>query len=164
MKTNESDILTVLSFISDNDMEGDVSWRCDGDRAPITFWINCNDTFAWGCSDGEHFSVGDLPDIKRAMEDCENAIKHYSHYGVILWIARARKMRPQGAAYPQKKELHALFDAVGPVREVGLGNPYEPGKRKKYVSYEFASKIEKLCRKFVAVSYTHLTLPTKRIV
>ena len=41
-------------------------------------------------------------------------------------------MRPQGAYYPESDpETWPLFDDCGPEREVGLGNPYRPGERKK---------------------------------
>lgn len=49
-----------------------------------------------------------------------------------LFACRSRKMRPQGACYPDDHpELWPLFDACGPEREVGMGNPYRPGERKK---------------------------------
>jgi len=47
-----------------------------------------------------------------------------------LFAARVRKMRPQGAAYKVRydESIWPLFDACGPVREVGFGNPKEPGQ------------------------------------
>lgn len=47
-----------------------------------------------------------------------------------LFAARSRKMRPQGAAYKVRypEELWGLFNAAGPEREVGLGNPRKPGE------------------------------------
>lgn len=47
-----------------------------------------------------------------------------------LFAARARKMRPQGAAYKVRypEPLWESFNAAGPEREVGLGNPREPGQ------------------------------------
>jgi hypothetical protein len=43
-----------------------------------------------------------------------------------LYAARIRKMRPQGAAYPERAATQALFDACGPERAIGFGNPRRP--------------------------------------
>ena len=47
-----------------------------------------------------------------------------------LFAARVRQMRPQGAAYKVRydESIWPLFDECGPVREVGFGNPKEPGQ------------------------------------
>lgn len=37
-------------------------------------------------------------------------------------------MRPQGAAYTKDKRVIPLFDACGPARETGFGNPKEQPK------------------------------------
>lgn len=48
-----------------------------------------------------------------------------------LFCARVRGERPQGACYSRyPQELWPLFDAVGPERETGLGNPFKPGEYK----------------------------------
>lgn len=42
-----------------------------------------------------------------------------------LFAARVREMRPQGACYKgYPKDLWPLFDACGPERETGMGNPH----------------------------------------
>ena len=46
MQTKIEDIHAILSFIAEYDLHDDVCWRCDGSRAPITFWFNCNDFMA----------------------------------------------------------------------------------------------------------------------
>jgi hypothetical protein len=147
MSTNE-DIRTILEFIASYDLHDDVGWRCVGEYWPVTFWFNCNDLMYWGSSDCEDFTIDDLPEIKRALDDCEAALKHHGHYGISLFVCRKRGQRPQGACYPPK-ELWQLFDACGPEREVGLGNPYKPGQKKKSVPYAFSSEIEKICRAFL---------------
>lgn len=49
-----------------------------------------------------------------------------------LFAARVRGMRPQGAAYTfYPPETWPLFDACGPEREIGFGNPYRPGEYKR---------------------------------
>jgi hypothetical protein len=47
-----------------------------------------------------------------------------------LFAARVRKMRPQGAAYKVRydESIWHLFNECGPEREVGNGNPREPGQ------------------------------------
>jgi hypothetical protein len=46
-----------------------------------------------------------------------------------LFAARVRGVRPQGASYSlYPRATWPLFDACGPKRETGLGNPYEPGE------------------------------------
>jgi hypothetical protein len=146
MQTSINGTHTILSFIFGYDLHDDVGWRCDSDS--ITFWFNCNDLMFWGSSDCEEFGINDLPEIKRALDDCEAALKYHGHYGVSLFVCRKRGERPQGACYPPK-ELWPLFDACGPEREVGLGNPYKPGQKKKSVPYAFSSSIEKICREFL---------------
>lgn len=48
-----------------------------------------------------------------------------------------RKERPQGACYPSNKDLWPLFDACGPEKPTGFGNPYKPGEyKKKYKTIE----------------------------
>lgn len=37
----------VLSLFSEHDMTAWLSWRCDGEYAPVSFYINCNDLFWW---------------------------------------------------------------------------------------------------------------------
>lgn len=87
--------------------------------------LNCNDFFAWACSDCEPLEVADVPAYVQAHADC-NAAKEYTgvSHGSNLWVCRKRGMRPQGACYKSiPKELRPLFDAAGPPRVAGLGNP-----------------------------------------
>ena len=83
----------------------------------LNFYINCNDIFCWGCVDAEDVTPETLPILEQAFKDAK-----YS--GDLLYCARQRKMRPQGAAYKviAKKDWH-LFDACGPEREPGIGDP-----------------------------------------
>lgn len=128
--TCTDDIMPILSLFAEHDLCDMLNWRCDGEYAPITFWINCNDLFAWATADGEDITIERLPVLKTAIEDC---IKINSVLGAIygcnLYACRVRGMRPQGCCYPQDPELWPLFDASGPERETGLGNPYKRGDR-----------------------------------
>lgn len=35
-------------------------WRTDEEYAPITFLVNCNDLFAWGCADCERLTTDNI--------------------------------------------------------------------------------------------------------
>ena len=87
--------------------------------------VNCNDLFFWGSADGETITEQDMPTFEAAVEDCGGDLT----VGALLWCARRRQQRPQGAYYSYfKKEHWHLFDACGPERETGFGNPYAPGQ------------------------------------
>lgn len=90
-------------------------------------YVNCNDLFVWGCADGEEITVETLTEFHKALSDCGGNLNTASD----LYCARRRKMRPQGACYSHyNKKYWSLFDACGPEREVGLGNPHRPGEYK----------------------------------
>lgn len=122
-------VMQILEFFAKEDIRDMLYWRTDGEYAPITFYIITNDLMYWGCADAEAVNAETLPILKQAISDCKaidpvlGAIE-----GCNLFACRVRKMRPQGAAYPDERGLWPLFDACGPEREVGLGNPYRPGK------------------------------------
>jgi hypothetical protein len=79
--------------------------------------VNCNDLFYWACGDAESIQIDDVPLFKQSLEDSE-------FMGPLLYCARKRKMRPQGAYYESFfPEDVPLFNATGPKREVGFGNP-----------------------------------------
>lgn len=81
------------------------------DDAGINLYVNCSDTFYWGCADAERIAFEELD----ALSDCYVASPVH---GGELWAARKRGMRPQTASYRecyQVGEWH-LFDAAGPVR------------------------------------------------
>lgn len=115
-------------------------WRTDGQYAPITFFITCNDLFYWGGSDAEKITKENFPEIRRAIEDVrfalgfpknpsrkeegdiylKNKIEEFwdaELLGALLFCARARKMRPQKPYYKNLPvKIHHLFDECGPNR------------------------------------------------
>lgn len=102
-------------------------WRTDGDYAPVTLLVNCNDEFVWGCSDCEILTPEDIPDLKLAIIDAKAAGDQ--RHGALLWVARKRGQRPQGAMYKYLKEsIHPLFNAAGPYRATGISNPVDVPK------------------------------------
>jgi hypothetical protein len=96
-----------------------IAYKNDG------YYIMCNDVFFWGAADLEEITEEFLPVFDRAVEDCGGEIE----FGALLYCARQRRMRPQGALYSFiPKDKWELFNACGPEREVGFGNPCAPGE------------------------------------
>ena len=95
--------------------ESDVHWSCDGEYAPITLFINCNDLFYWGTADAEEITAENIQIL-------EDTIKEFGPYdmddiAMNLFCCRSRKMRPQIPFYKHIKPEHRhLFDACGPAR------------------------------------------------
>ncbi len=116
---------TTLRYLEHQSLEWqyDVVTELDGS---IVIYYLCNDLFFWGCSDSEQIRPEDIPDIKQAFKDVDDAEPKMCKWdlGMIampLWVSRKRKMRPQGCCYPKQKQLWPLFDACGPERESGAG-------------------------------------------
>jgi hypothetical protein len=101
----------------------DLWWRTDGAYAPVALFINCNDVFWWGTGDCERITPENIGVLEQSYVDAKAACDIGSAYGGTLFCARVRKIRPQGAAYPDEPSLWPLFDACGPERAVGMGNP-----------------------------------------
>lgn len=124
-------VLRVLRLFGQTDCTGELFWRTDGDYAPITFFANVNDVFFWGCTDNEKITPDNIAEAEKAVADVRDITGKTGWSTDAAWVnlfaARLRKDRPQGAAYPSDERLWPLFDACGPEREVGLGNPYKPG-------------------------------------
>ncbi|MFF3511567.1 hypothetical protein [Streptomyces sp. NPDC002573] len=114
----------VLEIFAKADSHGDLLWRIvDGQPE---FAANVSDVFAWGGADAEDITAETLPVLEQAFTDL--AAIRSTEFVADLYAARLRKMRPQGAAYPGNthpswREVSMLFDACGPERELGLGNP-----------------------------------------
>lgn len=115
-------------------------WRGVSDKgvnqSPLAFFVNCNDVFFWGSADVEEIEsaqdIADLAQAKRDMEAVEDA-----HDWPTLWVARKRGTRPQGAYYANMSVAEKeLFDACGPHRETGLGNPMENIRMKRVQNEE----------------------------
>jgi len=122
-------VLRVLQItgVFAGELCGDIYWRTDGEYAPVTFWIGCNDLFDWGSADSEQITPENLPILERSIADATASCEVGRAYASTLFCCRVRGMRPQGACYPKEKALWPLLDACGPERKVGFGNPYPPG-------------------------------------
>ncbi len=87
----------------------DFWWRVDGEYAPITIIVNCNDFFGPG-SDAEC-----IPKTKEALDAFEQAyadckVAGLSYYGSLLWAARHRNEGPWARKLPEC--LKHLFGAL----------------------------------------------------
>ena len=122
-------IKDVLKVLSDYDIETSLCWGFTDDK--LELFINCNDRFWWAAGDSEEITPENLPILEQALKNVK-ALSNFTFYGADLFCCRVRGMRPQGAAYPERRELWPLFDACGPERETGMGNPYKPGQYKRY--------------------------------
>lgn len=146
---NNENFLKILDWLVENDaIEYGFIYK---DEGQFKFSLNLNDYFAWACADGEDITVEDLPELDKAIADCralfpqdkENESAKYVYgkaEGLNLWACRKNKLRPQGCCYPSHKFLWPLFDAAGPFREKGLGNPYAPGEREELRAKQKDSK------------------------
>jgi hypothetical protein len=117
-------VCSLFKLMRKYDKFHDLIWDDD-----LNFEVICSDDFFWGSADGERVTSESLSQLEQAFKDCEKAVPDFGPlYGNMLYAARRRKMRPQGAAYPEYKALWPLFDACGPERKIELGNPYKPGE------------------------------------
>jgi len=147
------DVCAILQMIdgfschSYGDMTDVIWWRTGSEKeyAPITFFVNCNDLFYWACADCEELTIENLPRLKQAIQEVQDAFgvtgkerppadykdeklmleyrdkfdKHFESgkWGAALFCCRERKMRPQIPYYKLiPKELVDMFNACGPER------------------------------------------------
>lgn len=128
---NSELFLRVLQILAQWDEYDGLFWRfVDGE---IKMFVICNDQFSWGAADLERITPDNVEQLATAYQDCHDAdpANFGEVYGQLLFCARSRGMRPQGAAYPEDRRLWPLFDACGPERQKGIGNPYAPGEREE---------------------------------
>lgn len=114
-------IIKMMLFIQDNDLFEEIDW--DGE---LKFYANCNDFFYWGCADSEPISNEDFKLLESSVNDSKG------YHGILLYCARKRKLRPQGAYYKHLKEDKELFDACGTERTIDIANPQNQDGEYKY--------------------------------
>lgn len=116
---NEIFMLQVLKFFFDLDAHDMLWWRTDSEYAPITFFVNCSDTFTWATADLEKIKPDDLPVLTQAAADIfaldPEGYQKYGYWVPTLYCARKRSLRPM-PKMEIPKELKPLFDACGPER------------------------------------------------
>lgn len=129
MKTVTLEFLLKIFEAASYEYCNDLFWRTDGEYAPVTFWVNCNDLFYWACADNEEITPENVELLKNTIKECEQYDEEdrknnvdfsntfISAYSTLLFCCRVRKMRPQGPYYKHiPKKYHYLFDVCGPER------------------------------------------------
>lgn len=122
-------VLRVLRLFDEWDgLEQDnLWWRTDGEYAPVTFLVNCNDAFWWATADSERITPDNVAVLEQSLADCKAYSPNGRSHADLLFCCRVRGMRPQGATYKHiEQALWPLFDAAGPPRETDrkpFGNP-----------------------------------------
>lgn len=132
-------VIKLIDAIDEFDLDGSIFWNrsnmIDNEDGLL---LNCNDFFSWGCADAEPLTIEDIPELRRSYKDVEN-----NYDGLYLFIARKRKLRPQGAMYASiKKKFWPLFDACGPPRVRSFGNPVGSDEIESYVLKKQEEKIK----------------------
>ena len=108
-------LLKIMKLFAENDACDELYWNNE-----LEPWVNCSDFFWWGCGDGEDIETDeDLELLEQCFKDSED-------HPTLLYCARRRKERPQGAYYKYLKDEAELFNACGPERKTGSGNPQTP--------------------------------------
>ena len=107
---NTEYVYRVLHLLAKHEYTDLINWSSAGDN--IQFWINCGDTFAYACADGEHINDEDLDALEKAIEDVRAADK-FSFDGLELFVARKRNQRPMQCVLEDKPEkVRALFEEL----------------------------------------------------
>jgi hypothetical protein len=117
-------VLRTFYAIDDRD---ELLWSIKDNE--VSFSAECSDAFWWGCADAEDITPENIGRLEVAIADAQ-AATGTTGWGtpseaVLLFVARERKLRPQGAMYEHiDAKLWPLFDAAGPERVTG---PEDPG-------------------------------------
>ena len=115
-------ILKVLNLAVDYSQGENLLWRKE-ENGELVVAVNCNDIFHWACADSEEVTPENLEVYRQSLIDCQQA--KAIDYADVLFVARVRQMRPQGATYPHiPTQLWPLLDACGPERKADFDNPY----------------------------------------
>ena len=117
-------VLELFSLSHADLYDGGLFWRVE--NGELKLFANVSDVFAWGGADAEPITPDTLPALEQAYVDLKAV--DADEFTAELYAARQRGERPQGAAYPDSKhkswrQVSALYDACGPERPIGLGNP-----------------------------------------
>ena len=109
-------VMRLLEITAKHD-DCDLWWRTDGEYAPVTFFINCNDLFFWGCADCEAVTEDNIAGLEQAYKDAGDCYKYGTCYAQLLFCCRQREMRPQQPYYKELPEqMWNIFNKCGPER------------------------------------------------
>jgi hypothetical protein len=150
-ETNKDFALRVLKAMQECDCRDDLWWQLNEDNSKIEFTINCSDMFWWGTADSEDVTPENIGELEKAIADMralggKAAEDSFVTFGQtvgqapLLFVARMRKMRPQGAMYSYlNTAVWNIFDECGPEREPTGANTPRPDfeeQRVKEVEWE----------------------------
>lgn len=108
--TNTEYVYRILHLLAKHEYTDLINWSSEGDN--IRFWVNCGDTFAYACADGEAITDDDLDALEKAIKDVRAADK-FSFDGLEVFVARKRNQRPIGPVMDNKPEkVRALFEEL----------------------------------------------------
>ncbi len=106
-------LLQVLSLTADISYT-DIWWRTDGDYAPVSIFINCNNVFDQGFGDCEGITPQNIHLLEEAARDIRAITQYGDEYIPMLFCARVRGIRPRDEAYPENEALWSLLNDCGP--------------------------------------------------
>lgn len=123
MSLSEETVMRVLKLTS-FEYTDEIWWRWIDDE-DLTMFVQCSDVFEWACADAEEITDENIQSLEDTLAEVQSIVGRWdAHDAFVLWVARVREKRPQGAYYKHMDtRLHPLFDAAGPERPTGLGNP-----------------------------------------
>lgn len=90
-------------------------WRTDGEYAPVTLLVSCNDLFQWASAECETLTAENVGVLEATHAELLAIDRELGRFADILFCCRVRGNRPQHPYYKHIDErLHGLFDACGP--------------------------------------------------
>lgn len=89
--------------------------RTDGEYAPWSVFVNCNDLFLWGCADCEPLTPENIDKFEATLDEVMQLDRGAVSLGSMLFCCRQRGLRPQLPIYESISEkFQPLFAACGP--------------------------------------------------
>lgn len=152
--------------LAERDANSSIMWNVDGDQIAIA--ANCSDFFDWGTADCEEITAENFPVLQQAVSDIASIPGADPSDGFLLFCARVRNQRPQGAYYKyltahcrkpdglneygnpkstvdeeaseRSTELvRELFNAAGPERKIDIWNPKDQDGVYRYTGEKAAT-------------------------
>lgn len=140
---NDQELLYEAAKLASPEAYDALRWHFDK-TGKMSLWVDCSDIFAWATAEAEPLTAESFPMLVQAIADVD-WVNGDRDDGFTLYVARRRKMRPQGAWYKYLKvtsrmpngkggwktevdeeltaKLHQLFNDAGPDRDIDLHNP-----------------------------------------
>lgn len=91
-------------------------------KAMTTAFVNCNDIFAWGCSDGEDLPFDQIKPLYKMWQKDEE-------WGAAVWCMVQRNQMPQGPVAKRIKDA-GIWD----LEKLGLGKNTQDDECQAYLA------------------------------